>query len=104
MIIQLNTDNNIPVSEELRAYSNDLMAEELKKFDNQVTRLEIYLSDENGDKGGENDKRCLIEARFKGRQPVAVSDSAGTLEQAIAGAAEKLKASLETILGRMRNH
>lgn len=104
MIIQLNTDNNITLSEELRTYSNDLMAEELKKFDNQVTRLEIHLSDENGDKGGEKDKRCLIEARFKGRQPVAVSDTAGTNEQAIAGAVEKMKASLETILGRMRNH
>lgn len=104
MIIQLNTDKNITVSEELRSYANDLMSEELKKFDNQVTRLEIHLSDENGDKEGLNDKRCLLEARFKGRQPVVVSDTAGTQEQAIAGAAEKLKASLETILGRMRNH
>jgi ribosome-associated translation inhibitor RaiA len=104
MIIQLNTDKNITVSEKLRTYSNDLMSEELKNFDNQVTRLEIHLSDENGDKEGANDKRCLIEARFKGRQPVVVSDRAGTHEQAIAGAAEKLKTSLETILGRMRNH
>jgi len=104
MIIQLNTDKNITVSEELRAYSNDLMSEELKKFDNQVTRLEIHLSDENGEKGGVNDKRCLIEARFKGRQPFVVSESARTHEMAIAGAAEKLKTSLETILGRMRNH
>jgi len=51
-----------------------------------------------------NDKRCLIEARFKGRQPIVVTDRAGTQELAIAGAAEKLKASLEKILGRIRDH
>ncbi|TFH50170.1 MAG: HPF/RaiA family ribosome-associated protein [Bacteroidia bacterium] len=104
MKIQMNTDSNVIASEELRAYSNDLLSEELKRFENQVTRLEIHLSDENGDKDGVNDKRCLIEARFKGRQPIVVTDRAGTQELAIAGAAEKLKASLEKILGRIRDH
>jgi non-homologous end joining protein Ku len=104
MKIQINTDTNIIGSEELRTYSNGLLSEELKNFDNQITRLEVHFSDVDGDKDGVNDKRCLIEARLKGRQPIAASDKAGTHGQAIAGAAEKLKASLETILGRMRNH
>ena len=104
MKIQINTDKNIIRNDELRTYSNDLISEELKNFDNQVTRLEVHLSDVNGDKDGVNDKRCLIEARIIGRQPIVASHKAGTHEQAIAGAAEKLKTSLETILGRIRNH
>lgn len=69
----------------------------------RITRVDVHVRDENGDKGGGNDKRCVMEARLRGRQPVAVSHHAATVEEAVGGAAGKLRAFLESIVGRMRS-
>ena len=55
-------------------------------------------------KGGANDKRCLLEARLEGRQPIAVTNNAGTHHEAVKGAVGKMKAALDTVLGRLRNY
>ena len=104
MTIQINTDNNLDVHETYQSQLKDLLSEELSRFDEHITRLEVHLSDENGSKESEDDKKCMIEARLKGRQPIAVSDIANTYDQAVNGAIDKLKTSLDTILGRLRNH
>lgn len=104
MIIQFNTDNNIEGSERLNAYFTTTLSEALSRFNNHITRLEVHLTDENGRKEGKNDQRCLIEARLEGLQPIAVTNSADTIEQAVRGATDKLKNSLETVLGRLKNH
>ena len=80
------------------------IVEELDRYQSHITRIEVHLSDENGKKEGMNDIQCLLEARLKGRKPIAVSDQADTVEQAISGTIDKLKNSLETILGRIQNH
>ena len=48
--------------------------------------------------------RCLLEARIKGKLPVAVSCQANTAELAVSGAVDKLTALLKTTIGRMQNH
>jgi ribosome-associated translation inhibitor RaiA len=104
MTIQFNTDNNVKVSEELRIPLISLISEKLSRFGHQITRVEVHLSDENGDKEGFNDKRCMIEARLSGMKPIAVTNHANNHEQAVEGAVDKLKTSLDTILGRQRNY
>lgn len=104
MTIQFNTDKNITGSERLRTPLITLIEEGLHRFGHQITRVEVHLSDENGPKEGMNDKRCLIEARVEGLKPIAVTNYANTHEQAVEGAVEKLKISLDTIIGRLRNH
>jgi ribosome-associated translation inhibitor RaiA len=104
MTIQFNTDNNIKGSEELRKPLIAVISEELSRFSAQITRLEVHLSDEDGPKNGLNDKRCMLEARLEGRQPIAVTNHANDHEQAVSGAIDKLKTSLDTIFGRLRNH
>ncbi|HEY5123291.1 MAG TPA: HPF/RaiA family ribosome-associated protein [Ignavibacteria bacterium] len=104
MTIQFNTDNKVTVSEELRAPLISSISEGLSRFSHQITRVEVHLSDENGDKEGLNDKRCMIEARLAGMKPIAVTNHGNTHEQAVEGAVEKLKTSLETIIGRLRNY
>ena len=104
MKIQLNTDSNVTGSEELRASLTSLISDELSRFDNHISRLEVHLSDENGRKSGQNDKRCMIEARLEGMKPIAVTNHADTNEQAVAGAVDKLKSSLTTIQGRLKNY
>jgi len=104
MTIQFNTDNNIKGSEELRKPLIALISEGLSRFSDQITRLEVHLSDENGSKEGQNDKRCIIEARLEGFKPIAVTNHANTYEQAVEGAVDKLKTSLDTMIGRLKNH
>ena len=104
MQIQFNTDKNISGNEELIASSNSIISEELSKFSQQITRVEVHLSDENGNKDGLNDKRCMVEARLAGLNPIAVTDQADTIEQALWGAIDKLKTSLEKITGRLKNY
>jgi len=104
MIIQFNTDNNIKGSEALEAHFTGLITEELSRFSNHITRIEVHLSDENGPKEASNDIRCMLEARIEGKQPIAVVSHADNHEQALSGAIDKLLTSLETIQGRMKNH
>lgn len=104
MEIQFNTDKNIKGTENLTAPLSKMISEDLSRFADYITRVEVHLSDENGSKDGINDKRCLLEARMKGKQPIAVSNVAGSNKDAVKGAIEKLTASLDTIIGRLRNH
>jgi hypothetical protein len=66
MQIQFNTDKNVTGNEELIASSTSLISEELSRFSRQITRVEVHLSDEDGNKDGFNDKRCMMEARLSG--------------------------------------
>lgn len=104
MKIQFNTGRNIIGSEELSVSLTSVIAGELSRFEDHITRLEVHLSDEDSNKNGVNDKRCMIEARVEGMKPIAVTNNADTQEQAVTGAVEKLKSSLNTIQGRLRNH
>jgi ribosome-associated translation inhibitor RaiA len=103
MHIQINTDDNITNSDALAERIEATVRDVLERFSDQVTRVEVHLSDENSDKkSGGADIRCLLEARLAGRQPVAVTDEAATLEQAVDGAVRKMRRSLDSTLGRLQ--
>lgn len=104
MLIQLNTDKNLTIHQEYKTKLESLLSHELKRYSDHITRLEVHLSDENGNKGGVNDKRCLLEARLAGRKPIAVVEVGNTHDLSVIGAISKLKPLLDTIFGRLRNH
>jgi ribosome-associated translation inhibitor RaiA len=104
MKIQVNTDHNTPGSESLNNFINTVLSSELEHFSDHVTRLEVHLADENAGKTGQNDKRCMIEARVEHRSPVAVTAHADTYEEAISSASDKIKSSLDTIFGKIASH
>ena len=101
MQIQINTDRNVQDSDTFSSHVESIVEEALSRFSEHITRIEVHLSDENSDKAGIDDKRCVMEARLKGRQPIAVTDQAINLDQAIRGATEKLTRMIENILGRL---
>jgi len=103
MKIQFNTDKTISGEESKEDYYNAMIAKELKRFQSHISRIEVHIKDENGNKEGLNDKFCTIEARLEGMRPIAVSDQAGSIEKAVSGAIEKLKTALDTILGKLQN-
>lgn len=104
MQIQVNTDDNIEGRDELARQIEAEISATLSRFSDQITRVEVHLSDENAGKAGSADKRCLMEARPAGRQPIAVSHEGATLEEAYSGAAKRLRNSLESTLGRANDH
>jgi hypothetical protein len=103
MKIQFNTDKTISGDEKSQEYFTAHIAEKLSRFDLHITRIEVHLSDENGNKKGIDDIQCLMEARMEARQPIAVSCQAGTSEAAVSGAINKLKAAMDTIIGRIQS-
>ena len=100
MKVQVNTDHHIKGHEALATGVRATVETALNRFSDHITRVEVHLSDENGNKGGPNDKRCVMEARLEGRQAIAVTDEADTVVQAIDGAAGKLDRLIESTLGR----
>ena len=104
MKIQINTDHNIQGRERMIEQAEAIVESTLGHLTEHITRIEVHLSDENGKKTGGHDKRCMMEARLEGHQPIAVTHEEETIGQAIGGAAEKLKSSLDHTLGRLSDH
>lgn len=102
MLIQINTDKNIEGTAEMIAHFTGLLKENLDRFDDQVTRLEVHLSDENGKKDAGDDKKCVLEARQKGVDPVVVTSIGATLHQSVKAAADKMYVLLEKSLEKKR--
>ena len=103
-MIQINTDKNLSVNEAYQSKIRTLIEKELKRFDEQITRVEVHLNDENNSKAGLHDKKCLLEARLKGLDPIVVSDLSSTYDFSIDGAINKLKTTLDTRLGKLQSH
>ena len=103
MQVQINTGHNIEGREALVARCRGVMESALDRFSDRITRVEVHLSDENGKKSGPDDKRCMIEARLEGQQPIAVTHHAATLDQAVDGAADKISRLIEHTLGRLHD-
>ena len=101
MLIQINTDKNITVHEEYNNKLKTWLSDELTRFSPHITRIELYLSDENGQKKGVKDKKCALEARIAGRKPVAASDLGDTYDLAVKGAIDKIKVVLDSALAKM---
>jgi ribosomal subunit interface protein len=101
MHIQVNTDNHIEGSAELTRQVEAVIEGTLGRFGDRITRVEVHLSDEsNSAKSRDSDKRCVLEARLAGLQPIAVSHEGATLAQALDGAADKLQRTLDRTLQR----
>tara|TARA_R110000868_G_scaffold175216_2_gene412163 strand:- start:111 stop:425 length:315 start_codon:yes stop_codon:yes gene_type:complete len=103
MTIQFNTDKNIQGTEALEKFVSEKINHALKHMDDKITRIEVHLSDQNADKGGSDDIQCKLEARLEGIQPVLVESKNSTKEKAIDSAIEKMKSTLDTIIGKMKN-
>ena len=104
MKIQVNTDANIDGTEALATQVRATVEEALERVLEHITRVEVHLSDQNGPlrdgQATQPDKRCVMEARLEGRQPIAATDQAATLDQAVRGAADKLARMIDSALGR----
>ena len=104
MQIQVNSNRSIAIGESFERWATDELNASFGRFKDVITRIEVHMSDENGDRPGIDDKRCVIEARLANREPVAVNHQAANQDEAFRGASDKLKRLIEHTLGKMRDH
>ncbi|MFT4698774.1 MAG: ribosome-associated translation inhibitor RaiA [Flavobacteriaceae bacterium] len=104
MTIQINTDKTLTGEKRSSDFFISQITEALQRFESHITRIEVHLKDENGKKDGFNNISCLIEARLEGKQPIAITNQADTINLAVTGAIDKIKNSIESILGKIQNH
>lgn len=98
--VQVNTDHHIQGGESLNASVTRLVEHAIGRFESQLTRVELHLNDVNSHKGGDADVRCMIEARIAGHEPIAVTEHAVNVEQAVRQAAAKLERALDSVIGK----
>ena len=103
MQIQVHTNDNIQGGESLIQWAQEEAASKLARFREHVTRVELFLSDVDAGKSGTADKRCVIEARPAGRQPVAAPAEAAKVADAVAAALDKLVRSLGDDITRAKD-
>jgi ribosome-associated translation inhibitor RaiA len=101
--IQVYADSKLGGSERLSAYVTRSVSSELERYNAFITRVEIHINAEKSRSHDSGNLRCKMEARLKGRPPVAVTQEADELDQAIKGAVEKLNHSIQHTIGRLRD-
>lgn len=102
MQIQVNTDDNVE-GRALAAWVEGVVQDELATLADWLTRIEVHIGDENAAKGGAADKRCTMEGRVRGRQPIAVTEHAATVELAVRGAVHKLARALRHLVDKQQD-
>lgn len=106
MQIKVNTDQHIDGTQDFSDHVINVVTKALGHFSDEITRVEVHVSDENGPKGSDKhgDKRCMIEVRLAGTKPIGVTDHGDNVHVAIAGAAEKARRAIKTQIGKRREH
>lgn len=103
MQIQINTDSHVHGGADLARRAEERISSILDRFSTHLSRVEAHLSDQNAEKGGPEDKQCVLEARPNGQPAVAVTHRADTVEAAYTGAAEAMAHLLDKRFGKLHH-
>lgn len=100
MHLEINT-NGLELTDPIAAHVRERVAHEIGRFEDRLTRIEAHISDHNAQKKSDDDKRCLLEARPRGLDPIVVTAEGSDLYAVIADAAGKLARALNTKFGKL---
>lgn len=101
MLVHVTTDNHISGRQELVGEIEATVSAALVRFKEQLMRVDVHLSDQTSNESSGVDKRCKLEARLAGMQPLATSGDGANLDQAIDAALDRLTNLLEHKLGKI---
>jgi ribosome-associated translation inhibitor RaiA len=104
MFVQIRTDNRLISDAGANARLEEKVRAKLKRFEARLSDVEVHISDTNGSRGGDSDKRVSLEARVNGHAPVAVHAEADRVEIAVTAAAEKAVRALDHALSKSKTH
>jgi ribosome-associated translation inhibitor RaiA len=100
LFVQISTDNQIKSDAEANARLEERVRAKLRRFEQRLSHVEVHVSDVNGHKGGDSDKRVSLEARPNGHEPIAVHAEAHRVDNAVTLAADKAARALAHALDK----
>lgn len=103
MQVQVNANHTVQTGESMERWATEQLRESLSRFKNDITSIEVHVSDENSDRVSADHKRCMMEARLAHHEPIAVHHHAASIDEAFRGANQKLKHALDHALGKLRD-
>ena len=103
VFIQIHADSQIDRDKGDDALLEEQIRQRLARFEDRITDVEVHVSDTNGQRGGNADLRCSMEARLSGIPPVAAVDEGPTVDRCVIGAAKKVVRALDHQLGRLND-
>ncbi|QDV32939.1 HPF/RaiA family ribosome-associated protein [Tautonia plasticadhaerens] len=75
----------------------------LDRFSRRIDRVTVFLSDQNGPRGGQ-DLRCRVVVNLPAAEPVVVDATEAGLAPAIDRAAHRARHAVGSLLGRRRSY
>lgn len=81
-------EHGIGLSADGRSYTIDRIEHALNTVREHVRKVMVYLSDENGPRGG-NDKKCRVTVTLDTGRPVVVESNGASVTGAVDGAADR---------------
>lgn len=100
MHLQLNPAQGVALSDALETHIRQQLESVERRFGERLTRLEVYMSDVNGPKGGIN-KLCKLEARPSGGDPLFAEALGETAYEAVTTAVKRLESVLGSHFGKL---
>ena len=100
MQIQLNSAQGVSMSPALEAHIHKHLQGVERRFGERLTRIEVYLTDVNGPKGGVN-KQCKLEARPRGGDPLMAEFLHENAYDSVTGATKRLESVLGNYFGKL---
>lgn len=104
MQVQVNCGDGLEAKDTLERWASAFLVESLARFRDDLTRVEVQLTDEAKGKHSGQEMRCMLEGRLTAHQPVAVSHYGETMDEALRGATQKLINALEHTFGKLDRH
>ena len=101
MFVQINTDNQIVTDAESNERLEQRVRDKLGRFEQRLTHVEIHVTDVNGPRHSNSDKRVSLEARPNGHQPIAVHAEGARIADAVSTAANKAARALDHLFGKL---
>jgi len=102
--IIINSDSNLEVGAPAMAEIESEIEGRLGRFGDRLTRVVVHLRDENAHKtSGQDDKRCMLEARPEGMNSINVSHNAPSVKEAVSHSIRKLERLLDDTFSRLNN-
>ncbi len=100
--IIINSDSNLEVGDTMIKEIESTIERRLARFESKLTRVVVHVRDENAHKtNGQDDKRCMIEARPEGMDSINVSHHAPSLSEAVNHATRKLERLMDDTFKRL---
>lgn len=91
----------LSLTSEMREHVDRRLTYSLSRFGPQIASIRVYLTDENGPRGG-RDKLCLVVIDMRGAREVVITQRSESLTQAINAAAMRAGRTVARIVKRGR--